>query len=170
MCADRKLSRENLPSRQCLNELLFRPLGVTGGKHFQFDTGILRKKVFNLGNCFLLVVLYRENCPFGLQNPAKNLHSTQHLLRICSEQRIIRRNIGLAFAGVGDHGIYFPNRGKGFHISRESRAAHADNSGLPDQAENGIRIHCLSILAGCPQWNGGILKIIFNHNRIYRFA
>ena len=74
MRADRKLSRQDLPSRQCLNQLLFRALGITGGQNRQLDSCILRKESIHLGNRFLFVVLHRENCPLGLQNPAENLH------------------------------------------------------------------------------------------------
>ena len=161
---DRKLTRRNLPSGQRLNQLFFRALGITGGQHRQFDSGILRKESVHLGNCFLFIVLHRKNCPLGLQSPAQNPHSPQHLFRICSEQRIVRRNIGLTFAGVGDEGIHLPDGGKRLHVSRESRATHAYDSCLPDNAENRIRVHRFGIFTGHPGWDGCILKIIFDYN------
>ena len=95
----------------------------------------------------------------------QSVFGPEHLLRDTAQQGVIRRDIGLTFAGVDEDGVHPSGGADGFDIGGEGGAAHAHDAGLPDDGEQVIRGEPLQGLAGEKGMAGRILTVILQDRR-----
>ena len=72
----------------------------------------------------------------GCEGMDQSLRSPDHLLRISTDEGIVRRNIRLALTGVNDDIVHLAQCGEGLHVCGECGAAHTHDTCIPDDAED----------------------------------
>lgn len=145
-----------------LDELLLRPLGIAGGQHHQLHLVLLFQLVRQDRDCPLLVVLNGDDRPAGLQQLPQQPQSPDRPVRVCAEQGVVRRDVGLTLAGIGDQGLHLPDIG--LDVRGERGTAHAHQPGLPDAADHGVVVQCVRIGAGLDRAVVGVLKVILDRH------
>ena len=128
-----------------LNQLLFRALGVPGGQNDNLNIVLGLYGLLEHSDGLGLVVLDGNDGAFRLQCPLEHQRTAADLLGKTANQRVIGGDVGFAFAGVEKDTVHLADGGKGFYVGGECGAAHADNTGITDNLENGVGLQILVV-------------------------
>ena len=96
---------------------------------------------------------------------ARQLDALEQLLRVVLHGQVVAVEVRLALCAVDDEGIDLAKAAADLERSREHGAAVADDTGLADALEDGLRILHLLGRQGREIRAGGVLEVIFDHDR-----
>ena len=155
----------NLPSGNGLDQLFFRALGILGPEHIHLDPGGGADGAFQGVDGFRLIVLDADMGGVQAQNLHNDLQAGNQLRGIFPAEPVVSDYVRLTFADIDNNGIHLAQAGGKLHMGGEGGAAHAHDTGLPDDIHQFLGFQSVYLLlgSGLDLLGQNILMVVLDH-------